>query len=133
MFLVEEEDETRVGGNLSSIGDFIDLGGSEETNEEVKISLQATGSPNPRTMRIQIRISNKLFMALVDAGSTYNFMHLRVARRLGLASRWVGTSWFWEYILVEGVMPYTIGFCNSDDGGDKLQVKGIGVQDSEVD
>jgi predicted aspartyl protease len=70
---------------LSSIGDFIDLGGSEETNEEVKISLQTTGSPNPRSiMRIQIRISNKLFMALVDAGSTYNFMHLRVARRLGL-------------------------------------------------
>lgn len=60
-------------------------------------------------------------------------MHLRVARRLGLASRWVGTSWFWEYILVEGVMPYTMGFCNSDNGGDKLQVKGIGVQDSEVD
>jgi hypothetical protein len=72
------------GGNLSSIGDFIDLGGSEETDEEGKISLQTKGSPNPRTMRIQIRINNKLFMALVDAGSTYNLMHLRVARRLGL-------------------------------------------------
>jgi len=86
LFLVEEEEETTVGGggNLSSIGDFIDLGGSEETDEEGKISLQTKGSPNPRTMRIQIRINNKLFMALVDAGSTYNLMHLRVARRLGL-------------------------------------------------
>lgn len=59
LFLVEEEeDETRVGGNLSSIGDFIDLGGSEETNEEVKISLRTTGSPNPRTMRIKIPITS---------------------------------------------------------------------------
>jgi len=26
-----------------------------------------------------------------------------------------------------------MGFCNSDNGGDKLQVKGIEVQDFEVD
>jgi hypothetical protein len=96
LFLGEEEDETRVGGNLSSIGNFIDLGGSEETNDqEVKISLQITGRPNPRTMRIQIRISNTLFMALVDAGSTYKFIHLRVARRLGLPSTGWGRDRRW--------------------------------------
>ncbi|KAG5231128.1 hypothetical protein IMY05_014G0042200 [Salix suchowensis] len=79
---MEEED----GRNPDVVRDLIDLGDpTDESPGEVGISLHAIiGNPNPRTMRVKIKMKGHQFIALIDTGSTHNFVHPRVVRRTGL-------------------------------------------------
>jgi hypothetical protein len=55
--------------------------------EEVipEISLHAmTRKDNPETMKIYGRIGKTIFLALIDSGSTHNYMSLALANKLGL-------------------------------------------------
>jgi len=57
----------------------------EEEEVIPEISLHAmTGKDNPETMKIYGRIGKTIFLALIDSGSTHNFMSLALARKLGL-------------------------------------------------
>ncbi|XP_011013834.1 PREDICTED: uncharacterized protein LOC105117775 [Populus euphratica] len=85
IFLIEEVDE-EVEEKTCAPEDLIDLGEPpEEGNEDIGISLHAIiGSPNPKTMRVEVKLSGHNFVALIDTGSTHNFIHPRVARRVGM-------------------------------------------------
>ena len=80
IFLIEELEEEKK--NVPE--DLIDLEElQEEGNEGINISLHAIiGSPNPKTMRVVVKLSGHNFVALIDTGSTYNFIHPRVVRRV---------------------------------------------------
>ena len=86
MFLIEEIEETE-GDNSIITEDLIDLSDlTEEGREEVGISLHAIiGTPNPKTMRVKIKLKGHEFIALIDTGSTHNFLHPRVARKVRLS------------------------------------------------
>ena len=66
--------------------DLIDLRDPQEEGKEgIGISLHAIiGNPNPKTMRVSVKLSGHNFVALIDTGSTHNFVHPRVARRAGI-------------------------------------------------
>jgi len=85
IFLIEEVDEEVEEKNYVA-EDLIDLGEPQEEGKEgIGISLHAIiGSPNPKTMRVKVKLSGHNFVALIDTGSTHNFIHLRVARRVGM-------------------------------------------------
>lgn len=59
----------------------------EETSEtdEAEITLQAlTGWDTPQTLRTPMKISGQNLVALIDSGSTHNFISEKVANRLNL-------------------------------------------------
>ena len=58
----------------------------EEPSELAEISLHAlTGIQASRTMQLQVNIAGHTVFALVDSGSTHNFIAEGTARRLGIA------------------------------------------------
>ena len=66
-----------------------DKGGKEKIDEardgieEPEISLHAlTGWSTPRTMRVKIQIGKQELMALIDSGSTHNFINSKMADKL---------------------------------------------------
>ena len=82
MFLIEEVDEEVEEKNYV-LEDLIDLRKPQEDgNEEIDISLHVIiRSPNPKTMRVEVKLSGHNFVALIYIGSTHNFIHPGVARR----------------------------------------------------
>ena len=84
LFLIEEEEEEYI--EEPGIRDLIDLSEPQEgPAEEVGISLHAmVGNPDPKTMRVKIKVKGHTFIALIDTGSTHNFVHPRVVRRTGI-------------------------------------------------
>ena len=61
--------------------------GEEEQNtiHDLEISLHAlTGWFTPRTIRMEAQIGDKELMALVDGGSTHNFISTKMVKRLRL-------------------------------------------------
>ena len=84
IFLIEEtEEDNDILELTEELLKQRDLQGNEEG--EIGISLHAiTGSPSPKTMRVKVRVKNYEFVALIDTGSTHNFLHPKVARRVGL-------------------------------------------------
>jgi hypothetical protein len=85
IFLIEElKDEMEEKNFVPE--DLIDLWDPQEEGKEgINISLHAIiGSPNPKTMRVVVKLSGHNFVVLINTGSTYNFIHLRVARRVGM-------------------------------------------------
>jgi hypothetical protein len=85
LFLIEELEEEMEDKNFVP-EDLIDLGDPQEEGKEgISISLHAIiGSPNPKTIRVLVKLSGHNFVALIDTGSTHNFIHPRVARRVGM-------------------------------------------------
>nr|XP_034919250.1 uncharacterized protein LOC118052388 [Populus alba] len=85
IFLIEELEE-EVEDKSFIPEDLIDLGDTQEEGKEgISISLHAIiGNPNPKTMRVSIKLSGHNFVALIDTRSTHNFIHPRVARRVGM-------------------------------------------------
>ena len=85
LFLIEELEEEMEDKNFVP-EDLIDLGDPQEEGKEgIGISLHAIiGSPNPKTIRVLVKLSGHNFVALIDTGSTHNFIHPRVARRVGM-------------------------------------------------
>lgn len=60
-------------------------GSSESTDTEVQISLHAiTGVSTGRTMKLRVSVQGVLLTALVDSGSTHNFLADGVAERIGV-------------------------------------------------
>lgn len=56
-----------------------------EPGEQAEISLHAlTGIRSNRTMQLQVQIAGQTVLALVDSGSTHNFIAEGTARNLGL-------------------------------------------------
>jgi hypothetical protein len=56
-----------------------------DAHEEAKISLLAvTGIPTSDTMQVAIRIGDRDLVALLDSGSTHNFIHEELATVVGL-------------------------------------------------
>ncbi|XP_038701835.1 uncharacterized protein LOC119998561 [Tripterygium wilfordii] len=82
LFLLEEcEVECEETERVSPIPEF-----STEVSvpETLHISLAALGgSTTPQTMRVTLYIKNQHFTALIDSGSTHNFLHPRLVTRLG--------------------------------------------------
>lgn len=59
---------------------------ADEPSEQAKISLHAlTGIQASRTMQLQVNIAGHTVLALVDSGSTHNFIAKGTAHRLGVA------------------------------------------------
>jgi len=85
IFFIEEVEEETEENNFM-VEDLIDLGDPQEEGKEgIGISLHAIiGSPNPKTMRVEVKLSGHNFVALIDTRSTHNFIHPRVVRRVGL-------------------------------------------------
>lgn len=82
MFFIEEvdEDTTALTGDLIYLEDP-----REDSTEEVDISLHVIiESPNPKTMKVEVKLNGCNFIALIDIGSTHNFLHPIVATRVGL-------------------------------------------------
>ena len=81
-----EEVEEEVEDKSFIIKDLIDLGDPLEGDKEgIEISLHAIiGSLDPKTMRLEVKMSGHIFVALIDTRSTHNFIHSRVANRTGL-------------------------------------------------
>jgi hypothetical protein len=82
LFFIEEveEDTTALTRDLIDLEDP-----QEDSTEEVDISLHAIiGSPNPKTMKVEVKLNGHNFIALIDIENTHNFLHPIVARRVGL-------------------------------------------------
>nr|GLL41714.1 sodium/hydrogen exchanger 8 isoform X2 [Ipomoea trifida] len=61
---------------------------TEPEEEHPEISLHAiTGTGNGNTMRVNLRLNNSPITALIDSGSTHNFVDSTTANRLGLTIR----------------------------------------------
>ena len=112
---VEEEMEEKNFGHE----DLIDLGDlQEEGKEGINTSLHAIiESPNPKTMRVVVKLSGHNFVALIDTGSTHNFIHPRVAKRVGmkvLKHKAIGVN------IVDGSRLWSEGSCSDI----KLMIQG---------
>ena len=85
IFLIEELEEEMEDKSFI-LEDLIDLRDPQEEGKEgIGISLHAIiGNPNPKTMRVSVKLSGHNFVALIDTGNTHNFIHSRVARRAGI-------------------------------------------------
>jgi hypothetical protein len=82
LFFIEEVEE-----DITALTrDLIDLEDPQEDSiEEVDISLHAIiGSPNPKTMKVEVKPNGHNFIALIDIENTHNFLHPIVVRRVGL-------------------------------------------------
>jgi hypothetical protein len=86
MFLIEEVEKETKESNTVTTEDPIDLEDPQKEGKEgISISLHAIiESPNPKTMRVKVKLSGHNFVALIDTWSTHNFLHPRVVRRVGL-------------------------------------------------
>jgi hypothetical protein len=81
LFFIEEveEDTTALTGDLIDLEDP-----QEDSTKEVDISLHAIiGTLNPKTMKVEVKLNDHNFIALIDIRSTHNFLHPIVARRVG--------------------------------------------------
>lgn len=110
IFLIEELEEEMKDKNFIP-EDLIDLGDpQEEGKEEIGISLHAIiGNPNPKTMRVSVKLSGHNFMVLIDTGSSHNFIHPRVAKRVGmrvLKHKPIGVN------IADGSKPWSEGSCS---------------------
>jgi hypothetical protein len=75
LFLIDIDDTTAE--------DADDVFEDAETEEVLEISVAAlAGATNPQTMQVTPYIMRQPLKALVDSGSTHNFLHPRVVRRL---------------------------------------------------
>jgi hypothetical protein len=70
IFLIEEFEEEMEDKNFVP-EDLIDLGDlQEESKEGINISLHVIiGSPNPKTMRVSVKLNGHNFVALIDTGT----------------------------------------------------------------
>jgi hypothetical protein len=76
LFLIEYDDS---GLDDGSAGD------GEPTDDEPSISLYAVaGVQAAETVRLRVFIQGRAFLALVDSGSSHNFMRDEVAQQLGV-------------------------------------------------
>jgi hypothetical protein len=75
LFLIDIDDTTAE--------DADDVFEDAETEEVLEISVAAlAGATNPQTMQVTLYIMRQPLKALVDSGSTHNFLHPRVVRCL---------------------------------------------------
>ncbi|KAL4297836.1 hypothetical protein GQ457_12G027660 [Hibiscus cannabinus] len=89
----------------------VEVVGQEGTKaENPVISLQAMwGETNCDTMRIQIQIGGERLIALVDSGSSHNFISLSAAKKLGLG---IDKQCLLRVMVANGEVLKTVGGCN---------------------
>ena len=83
--------------------------GSDNMGTPAEITLYALiGNPLANTMRVRGRIKNHEVVALIDSGSTYNFLDVA---KLDILNLHLDTSKILEVKVADGSVIWTLGLC----------------------